>query len=108
MALGKTLREFCLENGLDPGNISKLERGKMSPPTSQDKLKQYAEYLHIDADSEDWQTFMDLASTWSGRIPADLQEKETLARLPVFFRTIRDNKFSEEKLDQLLEKIKES
>ena len=26
IVLGMTLRQFCAENGLDPGNISKIER----------------------------------------------------------------------------------
>ena len=36
--LKKTLRQFCAENKLDPGNISKLERGLMAPPQGSDKL----------------------------------------------------------------------
>ncbi len=34
LEIGKTLRQFCLENGLDPGNISKIERGILRPPQS--------------------------------------------------------------------------
>src|SRR3989304_556150 len=40
--LKKTLRQFCAENNLDPGNISKLERGLMAPPQGSDKLEEYA------------------------------------------------------------------
>ena len=32
LELGLSLRRFCLEHGLDPGNISKLERGRLAPP----------------------------------------------------------------------------
>jgi transcriptional regulator with XRE-family HTH domain len=108
IALRKTLRNFCQEYELDPGNISKIERGKTSPPASQETLKKYAEYLEINPDSPEWEHFFDLAAAYSGRIPKDIQDAETLARLPIFFRTIRDKKFSEEKLDQFFEKIKES
>lgn len=29
---GITLREFCLDNGLQPANMSKYERGLLKPP----------------------------------------------------------------------------
>ncbi len=35
---GLTLREFCLKNGFDPGNYSKLERGLFPPPESHEQL----------------------------------------------------------------------
>ncbi|UCB57190.1 MAG: hypothetical protein JSV30_00955 [Candidatus Omnitrophota bacterium] len=109
ISLGKTLRQFCLENQLDPGNISKIERGKLPPPASEEKLKEYAKYLNIQFGSEEWQTFKDLASLSAGKIPDDLKnEQELLARLPVFFRTLRDKKFSEEDLKELIKKIRES
>ena len=31
-ALGLTLREFCLKHKLDPGNLSRMERGLLAPP----------------------------------------------------------------------------
>ncbi len=104
LALGKTLREFCQENGLDPGNISKIERDKMAPPI--DKLDEYAQYLNIKG--SELETFKDLAFISAGRIPDDLRDKETLARLPIFFRTIRNKEFSEERLQELAKKIAES
>jgi transcriptional regulator with XRE-family HTH domain len=108
IALGKTLRQFCLENGLDPGNISKIERGKMPPTTSEEKLKEYAKYLKIEIGSRDWQTFKDLAAVSAGKIPEDLKDEELLTRLPAFFRALRGKKFSKEELNGLIKKIKES
>ncbi|MDP3041720.1 MAG: hypothetical protein Q8N62_03180 [Candidatus Omnitrophota bacterium] len=108
IALGKTLRQFCLEHQLDPGNVSKLERGKLPPPVSEEKLKEYALYLNIKINSDEWQVFKDSAAISSGKIPEDLKEEDLLARLPVFFRTLRDKKFTEEELRELIEKIKES
>ena len=46
IALGLTLREFCEMYELDPGNISRLERGK-SPPPKDSILKEYAKYLKL-------------------------------------------------------------
>ena len=108
IALGKTLRQFCDEHDLDPGNTSKIERGKMAPPTSEEKLEKYAQYLHIRKGGQEWKTFTDLAAIGAGKIPADLQDHETLARLPVLFRKMRDRKFSEDDLNELIRKVKES
>jgi len=108
IALGKTLRQFCQEHLLDPGNISKMERGKLAPPSSEEKLKEYAKYLKIKIGSTEWQKFKDLAAINAGKIPKDMQDKELLARLPVFFRALRDKKFSKKDLMDLIKKIRES
>lgn len=106
IALGKTLRQFCLENNLDPGNISKIERGRMAPP--KERLKEYAKYLKIKIGSKDWQEFQDLAAISAGRIPKDLTDEELLPRLPLFFRTLKEKQFTEKDLNELIEKIKNS
>lgn len=108
IALEKTLRQFCQENKLDPGNISKIERGKMLPPNSEEKLKEYAQCLKIAIGSKEWQNFKDLAAIDAGKIPEDIKDKELLARLPVFFRTLKEKKFSQQMLDELIRKIRES
>ena len=64
---GLTLRQFCLENNLDPGNISKLERGKAHPPSSRELLGKYASYLKIEEGSDDWYNFFDYAAACSGK-----------------------------------------
>ena len=105
----KTLRQFCLEHDLDPGNISKIERGKMSPPSSEEKLKEYAKYLNIEYGSKEWQAFKDLAAISAGKIPEDLKkEEEVLKRLPIFFRALREKKLTEKEFKELIDKIKNS
>ena len=90
IAAGKTLRAFCQEHGFDPGNISKLERGRMSPPESEAKLTEYAEALGLKRGSDEWYEFCDLAAAEAGRLPADLQsDAEVLKRVPVLFRAVR-------------------
>ena len=42
-----TLREFCRQLELDASNWSKIERGVMSPPQDEEKLKQIAKVLGI-------------------------------------------------------------
>lgn len=102
-----TLREFCLKYGLDPGNISKLERGVLGPPQDMEKLKDYSRYLDIKIGSDNWHTFVDLACAEGGRIPEDiLEDKELVQRLPVLFRTLRNKKVTKETLKKLAEKLR--
>ena len=106
--LGITLREFCRNNKFDVGNVSKLERGKFSPP-KREKLEEYAKALGIKKGTDDWITFFDLASIDAGRIPEDIvsDEKAVLA-LPMLFRTLRDKSVSDEDLDKIINIVKDS
>ena len=106
IAQGKTLREFCEEHGLDPGNISKLERGLLPPPQSREKLEEYAGVLGLRCGSDDWFEFFDLAAAEAGRMPEDLKDEALLKRLPVLFRTIRGTKLKDEKLDELIKRLR--
>ena len=60
--LNMPLRQFCIANGYDPGNISRLERGLLAPPTADEKLRDYARALKIKKGSDEWITFFDLAA----------------------------------------------
>lgn len=104
--LNMPLRQFCLENGYDPGNISKLERGVLPPPASPEKLENYAHALHLKPGSEEWITLMDLAAVARRQIPEDIMaDEELVRRLPLVFRTLRGHKV-EDNLDALLNKIR--
>ena len=104
---GLTLREFCRIHGLDPGNISKIERGLFPPPQSRELLLKYAAALGIKEGSEDWLTFCDLAVTSAGKIPPDIvTNEEVMNALPVLFRTVRDKNLDEEDLENLIKAIK--
>jgi len=106
---GETLRQFCKSNGFDPGNFSKIERGILPPPTSREKLNRYAEALRLKEGTDDWIEFFDLAAAYSGKIPDDIMDNaEVLDKLPVFFRTIRGQQVSPEKLEALVKLIKET
>lgn len=107
IASGLTLREFCRQNGLDSGNISKLERGRLSPPRDREKLASYAKLLGLEKESSEWYTFFDLAAAATGTIPHDvLQDQEVVEKLPVLFRTLRGQQVSDEQLDALVEKLR--
>lgn len=81
IALGMTLRCFCRRYGYNPGNISKLERSRVSAPQSQRKLDQYMEALELA--STDRNTFVTLAAISAGKIPEALTNKELAAKLPL-------------------------
>jgi len=106
-SLGMALREFCRANGLDAGNFSKLERGKLPPPASRSKLEEYAHALRLEEGSDDWYRFFDLAAAEKGRIPDSLMADEKMvSSLPLVFRTLRGQKLDAETLDKLVEKIR--
>lgn len=104
---GETLRAFCQQHGLDPGNTSKLERGRLAPPDSPETLRSYAEWLGLEDGSDEWQAFLDCASAERGRVPEDiLDDEELMDKLPVLFRMIRGIKANGQSLDELIEKIR--
>lgn len=81
LALRITLRGFCEWHNLDPGNISKLERGRVSAPQKQETLGKYAECLELN--EADKREFMTLAAISAGRIPKPLTDEEFAAKLPL-------------------------
>ncbi len=98
-----TLRAFCREHKLDPGYISKLERGRVQAPLSWARLLEYGRYLKLSYD--EFQTFKDLAAISTGRIPADLTEAELVKRLPILFKVARST--TPEKLKKNLRALAE-
>ncbi len=102
-----TLREFCKRNNLDPGNISKLERGLSAPPHSKEKLNRYAKALGLKEGSDEWIELFDLAAACRGEIPREIMDDaEVVAKLPTVFRTLRGSKVSNRKLNKLIDRIK--
>ena len=104
-----TLREFCLKNGFDPGNYSRLERGLFQPPQREELLEKYANALGLVRGSDDWLEFFDTAAATRGEIPKDLlSDEEMVGKLPAFFRTLRGARMDGDKLDDFVEKIRRS
>jgi len=80
----------------------------LPPPKDEKKLKDIADILGINPDSEKWQELKDKANIDSGIIPKDLlSDAEVLKALPMFFRTVRSEKPTPEELDRLINKIRE-
>jgi transcriptional regulator with XRE-family HTH domain len=102
-----TLREFCRLSGIDPSNWSKIERGMLPPPKSKLMLEEIAKILKIKKNNDNWYTLMDLAAIT--HIPKELLNNQSIVeKLPVFFRTLRGQKPTEEELENLIKLIKES
>lgn len=101
---GLTLRTFCEQYSFDPGNISKLERNILNPSISEEKLQKYANALQIEEGSRDWETFFDLAHIAKGTIPPDIRSNLKISSaLPAFYRSVRGEKLTKEKIEHLLE-----
>jgi transcriptional regulator with XRE-family HTH domain len=93
---GLNQRELADEVGIDFTYLSKIETGKMSPP-SQDTIRKLADVLGADLDE---------LLVLAGRVPDDVKEVVTQSREhPAFLREISD--LDEEELAQLRKKAKE-
>ena len=98
------LREFCQLNGHDPSNWSKMERGDLPPSEYRQTLELWATQLGVEKGTDDWYKFFDLAFVDRGKIPDDLlNDEELMENLPIFFRTFRGKKPTEEELDKFIE-----
>jgi len=109
MEKGFTLRSFCQTYGYDPGNLSKIERGLLTPSSSREKLEEYASALDLKPGSEDWIDFFDRAAACKGEIPLEIMsDSQLVEKLPLIFRTMRENKANDKQLDRLVEVIRKS
>lgn len=104
--VGLGLRAFAQQTGLDPGNLSKYERGVLPPPQDEQTLQRIADALKLKKGSSEYREFTDLAAASAGRIPPDLaSDPKVLARMPLLFRTAR-GKMSRDDLLRLAEVLK--
>ncbi len=109
MAKGLTLREFCQSHRLDPGNYSRLERGRFPAPQKEELLEKYATALGLSRGSDEWLEFFDVAAASRGEIPKDLLSDEgVVEKLPILFRTLRGKAITPDKLDDLVNKVRRS
>lgn len=107
-AQGLTLRMFCKKATCDPANISRMERGLISPPKGREILEKYAEALSLVEGSDEWYQFFDLAAADQGIVPGDIMaNKELVKVLPAFFRTLRGQKPTKAEMEKLAEKIRD-
>lgn len=102
-----TLREMCRKVNYDPSNLSKIERGKIAPPSERKTLDLWARALGLKKDSKEFDNFIYNANVAQSIIPFEImQEKELVAALPAFFRTLKNKKPSKEEMDKMINLIK--
>ncbi len=107
IALGLSLRAFCEQNGFDPGNHSKLERGIFNPPDDDGFMNKLAAALHVAKQSGEWFDFHNYASVARKQIPQDLlDDAEVVDKLPVLFRTLQGEPLAAGKMDELIDFIR--
>ncbi|CCQ89694.1 hypothetical protein NITGR_160003 [Nitrospina gracilis 3/211] len=96
---GFTLRRFAEILEEDPGNISRLERGKLQAPKSEEKLQFYAKALGLKKGSESYIKFMDLAHVSNKTFGIEhIRDEALLEKLPMFLRTLNNKGLDEKKL----------
>ncbi|MFH1137154.1 MAG: helix-turn-helix transcriptional regulator [Pseudomonadota bacterium] len=106
---GIGLRDFCRRLSHDASNWSKIERGLVPPPQNEEKISEVAAVLGLAPASDSYRELMDKAAIDAGMIPKDiLSDAETLNALPMFFRTIRSEKPTNQEVEKLIHKVRGS
>ena len=109
IAQKKTLRQFCFEHGHDPSNWSKVERGVNPPPKDERTLARWARHLGLTPGGEAWEEFMVQADVSRGNIPRSvMNDQELVAKLPLFFRTVRGSELTPEQLEDFVDKVRKT
>lgn len=103
------LRQACKLTGYDPSNWSKIERGLLAPPSEEKTLKEWAKILGLKKEGKQYKEFIYQANIAQGIIPSSiLSNKNAVACLPAFFRTVGNKKPTKEEIDQLIKLIKQA
>lgn len=106
LAAGFSLRAFCVEKNEDPSNWSKMERGVLRPPASDERIREMGEKLGL-ASPDDLNSLLDRACADRGVVPDSILSNGALvAKLPFVFRTMRGESSTEEELRDLAETIR--
>jgi transcriptional regulator with XRE-family HTH domain len=104
-----TLRDFASRAGMDPGNLSKVERGRLAPPQDRAVLDRIALALEYDRDGSEAEHLRDVAALQNGRIPSDiLENSEVMAQMPLLLRTVNNRQLSPEQVERLIEMIRDA
>jgi len=107
--LRMTLRDFCRACELDPSNWSKVERSLASPPKEPSVLQRIAKALGYDKNSAESMNLADLSAISQGMIPHTImKDAQLVAKLPMFFRSVRGDKHTHGELRSLAEIIRDS
>jgi transcriptional regulator with XRE-family HTH domain len=107
-ALRLSLRECAVRSGIDAGNLSRIERGRVAPPQDLEILARLVDALELTGTPEA-QELMDIAATQNGRIPRDiLSNEEVMSALPVLLRTVNNKQLDGARIEKLVNLIKKA
>ncbi|MBA7550550.1 hypothetical protein ES705_43068 [subsurface metagenome] len=87
-----SLRTLAKKTGIDPSNLSKIERGVAYPPKKKETLQKLAQSLDLDGDAE--RHFYDLAAQVNGMFPDDLELIKQNEAIPLLLRTIQNRRIT--------------
>ncbi|OQX71724.1 hypothetical protein B6D52_00405 [Candidatus Parcubacteria bacterium 4484_255] len=105
---GLTLRKMCKKVDYDPSNWSKIERGRISPPSNEKILNKWAEALEL-TNAVEIEKFISDAQVAQGLIPSNIMKEENITNfLPAFFRSIKKEKMTKKDIEALIKLIKKS
>lgn len=94
-----SLRALAKKTGIDPSNLSKIERGVAYPPQKKETLQKLAQSLDLDGDAE--RHFYDLAAQVNGMFPDDLELIKQNEAIPLLLRTIQNRRLTYQKTMEL-------
>lgn len=102
------LREFSVKIAYDASNWSKIERGISPFPDDENKLKSIADVLNIEWNSEDYSKLKTLAALTRSELPKEIIQNESVREfLPAFFRAAENEELDKEKIQKLINFLKE-
>ena len=100
-----TLRELARRTSIDPGNLSRIERGIAYPPQKEETLIKIA--LGLKLTDMETQELIDKAFIENGKLPKNLKHVKEIEAIPLLLRSIENKKLTEEQIENLIEIIKD-
>lgn len=102
-----SLRDFAIKTGMDVGYLSRVERGKVTPPQHPDAIKTIAEALEIESGCHQWEKMVDYAAVDNSNVPDDLMIRKPVTDiLPFCFAKFRH--MSDDQFQKFVQKLQES
>lgn len=100
-----SLRELARKTGLDPSNLSKIERGVCFPPQKKETLEKMVKALGLNKVLK--QHFSDLSRQVNSMLPEDLEDIKQNVAIPLLLRTIEKRRLTYEETIQLAKAVEE-
>ena len=100
-----SLRELARRSGMDPANLSRIERGKAYPPQKRENLNKLADAFGLKGEAR--KQFFELAAHANGIIPENMKHVRGNAAIPLLMRTINKKELNEDQVRELAKMIEQ-